>query len=43
MNAGGGETGDPAWVFDGFRNVTQTITQAYENYYIAEIPRLLGL
>ena len=36
-DAGGGETGDPAWVFDGFRNVTQTITQATRpNYYIAE-------
>ena len=35
-NAGGGESGDPAWTFDGFKNVTQTITQAYENYYVAE-------
>src|SRR6478735_4012777 len=36
VNAGGGETGDPAWTFDGFKNVTQSITQAYENYYVAE-------
>ncbi len=32
----GAEAGAPAWTFDGFANVTQSITQAYENYYIAE-------